>query len=114
MQEPFPGTSFNIGPNSVGHVAIGLTKSNGSQSVTQVVGYYPNASGIYKYHCPSKVVDNGGDLAYDVSISYNVSAADFQSIVNYISTPPTIYDLMDFNCTSFVYTACKAGGITAP
>ncbi|MDB4921833.1 hypothetical protein [Mucilaginibacter sp.] len=114
VQEPFPGTSFNIGPNSVGHVAIGLTKTNGNNSVTQIVGYYPNASGLDKIHAPSKVVNNGGDLEYNVSISYTVSAGQFNQITSYISNPPTHYDLTDFNCTNFVYNACEAGGVTLP
>lgn len=112
--EPFPGTTFNIGPNSVGHTAIGLTKTNGSQSVTQVVGYYPNATGFAKLHAPSKIVDNGGDLNYDVSISFTVTADNFKKVLNYISDPPTTYDLITFNCTDFAYFACDAGGITIP
>jgi hypothetical protein len=113
VQEPFPGTSFNIGPNSVGHVAIGLTKSNGSQSITQVVGYYPDATGASKFHCSSKIVDNS-NLDYNVSISYTITAGNFRSISNYIANPPGTYDLMDFNCTNFVYNACKTGGIILP
>jgi hypothetical protein len=112
--EPWPGTSFNIGPNSVGHVAIGLTKSSGNTSITQVVGYYPNAIGLGKMHAPSKIDDNGGDLNYNVSISYNVSASQFSQIVNYITNPPTTYDVILFNCTDFVYQACDAGGIQLP
>jgi hypothetical protein len=114
VQEPWPGTSFDIGPNSVGHVAIGLTKSSGSTSITQVVGFYPNATGYSKLHAPSKVVDNGGDLNYNVSISYTVSASQFNQITNYVANPPATYDLNTFNCTNFVYSACQAGGITIP
>lgn len=114
VQEPFPGTTFNIGPNSVGHVAIGLSKTNGNQNITQVVGFYPDATGLDKMHAPSKVVNNGGGLQYNVRISYNVSAADFQKISNYIADPPAIYDLTTFNCTNFVYNACKTGNITLP
>jgi hypothetical protein len=113
VQEPFPGTSFNIGPNSVGHTAIGLTKTNGSSTVTQVVGFYPDASGIAKMHAPSKIVLNNA-LNYNVSITYTVSADDFNKIAGYIANPPGTYDLMDFNCTSFAYYACQAGGITLP
>jgi len=114
VQEPFPGTSFNIGPNSVGHVAIGLTKTNNGTTVTQVVGYYPNATGMSKFSAPSKISDNGGDLAYDVSATYTVIPSEFNQIVNYISNPPTNYNLISFNCTNFVYNACLAGGITLP
>lgn len=114
VQEPFPGTTFNLGPNSVGHAAIGLTKTNGSQSITQVVGFYPDATGLDKMHAPSKVVNNGGDLEYNVSITYNVTADNFQKISNYIASPPATYDLVNFNCTNFVYEACKNGNITLP
>lgn len=113
VQEPFPGTSFNIGPNSVGHVAIGLTKTNGANSVTQVLGYYPDATGLNKLLAPSKIVENS-NLDYNVSITYNVTATSFNLIKNYISNPPALYDLVDFNCTTFVYYACQAGKITLP
>jgi hypothetical protein len=114
VQEPFPGTAFNIGPNSVGHVAIGLTKSNGSQSVTQIVGLYPAATGFAKMHASSKLVNNGGDLDYNVSITYNLNVANFNQIKSYVANPPATYDLFDFNCTNFVYEACKSGGLTLP
>ena len=114
MEEPWPGTSFNIGPNSVGHIAIGLTKTNGSTSITQTVGYYPDASGFAKMHAPSKILDNGCDLNYNSSISYTVSATNFNQIANYIANPPTRYDLVIFNCTNFVVSACQTGGIILP
>jgi hypothetical protein len=114
VQEPWPGTSFDIGPNSVGHVAIGLSKSSGNTSITQVVGFYPNATGYDKLHAPSKIVDNGGDLNYNVSISYTVTASQFSQITNYVANPPATYDLNTFNCTNFVYSACQSGGITLP
>ncbi len=113
VQEPFPGTTFNYGPNSVGHVAIALTKSNGTSSITQIVGFYPNASGASKMHAPSKIVDNSS-LDYNVNINYTVTADNFNAIANYISNPPATYDISDFNCTNFVYNASKAGGITLP
>jgi len=114
VQEPFPGTSFNVGPNSVGHVAIGLTKSYNGTTITQVVGFYPNATGLSKLSAPSKISDNGGDLAYDVSITYNIIPQEFDRIVNYVANPPANYNLMTFNCTNFVFNACQAGGITLP
>ena len=114
VQEPWPGTSFNVGPNSVGHVCIGLTKTNGNTTITQVVGFYPDASGFAKINAPSKVLDNGGDLQYNVSITYAVLPSEFNNIVNYVSHPPVTYDLATFNCTNFVYSACQTGNITLP
>lgn len=113
VQQPWPGTSFAIGPNSVGHTAIGLTKTNGSTSITQVIGFYPNATGLSKLHAPSKIVDNSS-LEFDSSITYNINATQFQQIINYTSTPPATYDLYTFNCTNFVYSACQRGNITLP
>jgi len=113
VQEPWPGTSFNIGANSVGHTAIGLTKSGGGVTITQVVGFYPDAAGFKKLHAPSKIVDNSL-LEYNSSITYTVSAGQFSQIVNYIADPPATYDLNDFNCTNFVYSACGKGGIQLP
>jgi hypothetical protein len=114
VQEPWPGTSFNIGPNSVGHTAIGLSKSGGGSTITQVVGFYPNATGYSKIHAPSKVSSNGGDLQYNASITYNVSATQFSQIANYIANPPGTYDLSSFNCTDFVIGACQSGNISLP
>jgi hypothetical protein len=114
VQEPWPGTSFNMGLNSVGHTAIGLTKTNGTQSVTQVLGFYPDATGLAKIHAPSKIVNNGGDLEYNVSISYTVSAETFKKISDYVANPPATYDLVGFNCTGFVDAACKAGNLILP
>ena len=113
VQEPFPGTSFNIGPNSVGHVAIALSKTSGSQTVTQVLGFYPDATGLAKLHARSKLVNNS-NLDFDVSISYTISAAQFNKIVAYVASPPTAYDVKNFNCTNFVFEACGKGGITLP
>jgi hypothetical protein len=58
VQEPAPGLPFNVGQNSVGHTAIGLTKTYNGQSITQVVGFYPDATGKSKAHAPSKILDN--------------------------------------------------------
>ncbi|QEM02612.1 hypothetical protein DIU31_003420 [Mucilaginibacter rubeus] len=65
-------------------------------------------------HAPSKLVDNGGDLEYNVSITYQVTAENFNRIVNYISNPPATYDITEFNCTSFVNSACLAGNVIIP
>ncbi|RFZ92890.1 hypothetical protein D0C36_15985 [Mucilaginibacter conchicola] len=113
VEEPAPGLPFNLGPNSVGHTAIGLTKTYKGQSITQVVGFYPDASGKDKMHAPSKILDNT-DLEYNVSITYSVIASDFSKIAAFISRPPATYDLTEYNCTSFAYNACLAGGIKLP
>jgi len=113
VQEAFPGTSFNMGPNSFGHVALALTKSNGSQSITQVIGFYPTGSGTAKFNSPSQILNNGG-VEYNISATYTLTAAKFTQVLAYINNPPTQYDAENFNCTNFAFEAMKAGGINLP
>ncbi|UKT65061.1 hypothetical protein [Pedobacter mucosus] len=111
--EPQPGTSFNVGQNSFGHVAISLSKTSGETTITQTVGFYPTGSGLDKLSSRSQIKDNG-DLEYDVSSTYFVTAESFQKVINYVSNPPTNYDFIDFNCSAFVYGAGQAGAIPIP
>ncbi|MES2457902.1 MAG: hypothetical protein V4594_20250 [Bacteroidota bacterium] len=114
VQEPFPGTSFNIGPNSVGHVAMELTVTSGNQSISQVVGFYPQAtSGTQRMSGPSRIVDNS-DLEYNVSATFYVSQGNFHKITNFITNAPDGYDFLTYNCTAFVYNAATLGGIDIP
>ncbi|MGY3055536.1 hypothetical protein ACVWYG_003757 [Pedobacter sp. UYEF25] len=111
--EPFPGTSFNVGPNSFGHVAISLTKTSGSTSITQTIGFYPTGVGVQKLSSNSQILDNG-DLTYNISATYAVSANNFQKVINYLSNPPSRYDFTDYNCSAFVYGAGLAGNVPIP
>jgi len=113
VQEPFPGTTFNYGPNSVGHTAIGLTATGNGQSITQVMGFYPDASGLAKMHAPGKLADNS-QLDYNVSITYNVNAVQFANLINYLNSPLPDYDLIDMNCTGYAEAACHYAGIPLP
>lgn len=111
--EPWPGTTFNVGPNSFGHVAISLTKTNGNLSITQTIGFYPTGVGIQKLYSKSQILDNG-DLKYDISGRYNVSGESFQKIIDYLSKPPTDYDFTENNCSAFVYNAGLIGSVPIP
>lgn len=111
--EPLPGTSFNIGPNSFGHVAISLTKSAGNTTITQTIGFYPTGTGLNRLSSKAQILNNGFDH-YDISSTYFVSAESFQNVIDYISNPPTNYHFTDFNCSAFVYNAAKAGGVPIP
>jgi hypothetical protein len=113
VQEPQPGLPFNFGVNSVGHTAISLTKSNGGQTITQTVGFYPVSTKLAATGTTAKVVDNT-NLSYTVSISYDVLPFEFNAIANFIANPPSTYNLYTYNCTNFVYDACKQGDITLP
>jgi hypothetical protein len=111
--EPQPGTSFNVGQNGFGHVALQLTKSSQGQVITQNIGFYPTGSGLDKLVSKSRMIDNGG-LEYTMSATYSPNAQDFQKLIDYISSPPADYHYTDFNCAAFVYQAGKAGNIPIP
>ncbi|MGM9475251.1 hypothetical protein ACS5PU_02430 [Pedobacter sp. GSP4] len=111
--EPQPGTSFNVGLNSFGHVAISLTKTNGPNSVTQTVGFYPTGTGLDKLVSKSQIIDNGFDT-YNISSTYYVTEESFRNVINYISNPPKNYHFSDYNCSAFVFGAGQAGGIPIP
>jgi hypothetical protein len=111
--EPQPGTSFNVGQNSFGHVAIQLTKASQDQVITQTIGFYPTGSGLDKLISKSRMIDNGG-LEYTMSSSFYTDASSFQKVIDYISAPPENYHFTDFNCAGFVYQAGKAGNLPIP
>ncbi len=111
--EPLPGTSFNAGPNSFGHVAIQLTKQKGEQHITQVMGYYGSGTGLSKLVSPSTIKDNS-DINYHLSASYFVDVANFQKILEYVASPNPNYHFTEFNCAKFAYQAAQAGGIALP
>jgi hypothetical protein len=111
--EPQPGTSFNVGVNSFGHVAISLSKTSGSTTLTQTIGFYPTGTGLEKLSSKSQILDNGF-VEYDISSTYYVSGESFQKVVDYISNPPQNYHFTDYNCSAFVYGAGQAGGLPIP
>jgi hypothetical protein len=111
--EPQPGTSFNVGANSFGHVAISLTKTSGDKTVTQTVGFYPTGNGLDKLSSKSQIIDNG-DMEYNVGATYYVTGENFQKVIDYVSNPPKNYHFTDYNCAAFVYGAGEAGGIPIP
>lgn len=111
--EPQPGTSFNVGSNSFGHVAISLIKTSGSTTITQTIGLYPTGTGMDKLSSKSQIIDNGFD-AYNVSSTYYVSGESFKKVIDYVSNPPKNYHFTEYNCSAFVYGAGQAGGISIP
>jgi hypothetical protein len=113
VQEADPGTPNPHGENFVGHVALSLTKTaaNG-QSITQVVGFYPSSrSNVLSQ---GEIHDNGAEMDYNVSATFSVDGDSFRNIIEYIGGQTPMYDLFDFNCSSFVYYACMTGGIQLP
>ncbi len=88
-----------------GHVFLTITKTNGTQSVTQSFGFYPKIAwlSISMAAVASKIVDDRGH-EYNASITMdNISQLDFLSIKNLsLSLANSMsYDLDNYNCTNY-------------
>ncbi len=101
---------FNLTHKSPGHTFLTLTKTNGTQSISQTVGFYPigsggnpinpNATGGFK---------NNGDPPhqYNAAINaYNVTASQFSMVMNnLLSHENDTYNIFDNNCTTIALNA---------
>jgi hypothetical protein len=111
--EPLPGTSFNVGPNSFGHVAIQLTKAGSGQLITQTIGYYPTGTGFDKLVSTSTMKDNS-DIEYNVSATYYTTADNFKKMTDFIAKPSPNYHYTQNNCATFAYGAAMAANLPVP
>jgi hypothetical protein len=123
VQEPVPGSNLNASTNfDVGHTCIGFSKTdmgNPSSSITQVVGYYPQTG--FKAVIPpfpsvnAEVHDNGGDTRYTVSITYEVTPAQFQEALNAANhLSRESYNLVNNNCTDYIFNIINRAGLSIP
>lgn len=92
---------------SGGHAFLTLTKSNGSNSVTQVFGFYPKytvkaatLAGV------TSAIKDDSEHEINASISLNVSSSNFDDLITYISNHSSDdYNLTGYNCTDFALEA---------
>ena len=100
-----PGKFFDWTNGSPGHTFLKLTKTNGSQSMQQNIGFYP-VTGWKNILTPaptdSKFVDNAGH-EFNASLSMNLTPEKFQSTLTHILYLSHFikYDIDDYNCTDF-------------
>jgi hypothetical protein len=106
------GTSQSTGEFGPGHVFMKLTKFNGSQTVSQVFGFYP-ANGLKSASMnavPSKMVDDGNAQGtqheFNASLSMgNWNGTEFGQLIQQIrNNSSRQYELDQFNCANFVAT----------
>gem|GEM_PF-6096719 len=127
VQEPMAGSgtsssSYPSGPINVGHVCIGLTKTDKNDPglfVNQVIGWYPQGTPVFGPVPPRFVNNASGDpegFTYTTSISYDVDAGQFaRTLYGIASLTDGHYSLANFNCTTFAFAALEcAGGLSIP
>lgn len=109
-----PNAFFDIDAQSPGHVFLSLSKSNGSQHVTQNIGFYP-ASG-YKafalFLSSGKLVNNAGH-EFNASLSMEISPAQLSAMLNQmLQSSSYSYDVELNNCTDWALSVFNLGRTT--
>jgi hypothetical protein len=100
-----PSKFFDWSNGSPGHTFIQLRKSNGSQSVSQNIGFYPKTgwkTTLTPAPLAGKWVDNQGH-EFNASYKINLTAAQVQAAVTRILYLSHFvqYDIDDYNCTDW-------------
>lgn len=103
----FPDFAFNTN-FSPGHSFLTLTKTNGSQSISQSLGFYPSVQSLNP--SPGEFHDNGiltRGHEYNASITLNnVGAGNFTTVISkLLSHVGNTYNLGTNNCTHVVVDA---------
>lgn len=99
-----PTKLFNWNTQAPGHVFLELKKSNGTQSVQQSIGFYPQANWkniLSADPVTSKMVNDGGH-EFNASLKMTVTPFSLRSAITRIKELSTMkYDMDEFNCTDF-------------
>lgn len=100
-----PSVGLNIWNGNTGHCFLQLNKTNGSQSVTQIIGFTAQSAGKAIINAdafvPSKLVDNAGHK-YNCSIKMNLSAAGMNTIIEQIKLLSDMpYSIVNYDCLDF-------------
>ncbi|WP_128547339.1 hypothetical protein [Larkinella soli] len=121
VDEPYPssGSSVTFGGDS-GHTWVGFEKVHKKTGLitTRTIGFYPapdfNTFLVVRGGVKSAIRDNSSHYA-DVSISYDVTALQFENAVYEARGSATrSYSLENYNCTNYAYDICKAANLTIP
>lgn len=105
-----PSYMFNPTTKSPGHSFIQLRKTDGTNSVQQNIGFYPNVDlkSLTRLSVDSKVVDNEGH-EYNASLAMNVNATQFQAALDKMqSIAGNDYNIEKWNCTDFALSIFNA------
>ncbi|MBN8832945.1 MAG: hypothetical protein ABS68_07940 [Niastella sp. SCN 39-18] len=95
---------------SPGHTFLTLTKTNGTQSISQSVGFYPIGSGGNPFN-PNATggFKNNGDPKHEYNASIqanNISASQFSFVMtNLLNHENDTYNIYTNNCTSVALNA---------
>jgi len=98
-----PNAFYNFSTGSPGHAFITIKKSNGSQRVTQNIGFYPKSNYKSVTYAPTagKLVDNGGH-EFNASLKMNLTPAQLSTVLIRMQQLSNLnYDVDEYNCTDW-------------
>jgi hypothetical protein len=100
-----PNVFFDWGNGSPGHTFLQFTKTNGSISVQQNIGFYPDQgwkTGLTPAPVKGKFVDNASH-EFNASLAMPLSPEKFQTALTRLAYLARFvqYDIDDYNCTDF-------------
>lgn len=116
-----PRKLFDIGTMAPGHTFIEITKTNGTQRVSQKIGFYPKTRikpALTDAPVEGKFVDNEGH-EFNASFKMNLSADNLQRVLNEIRYLARFikYDIDEYNCTDFaldIFNAARTNKLLIP
>lgn len=108
-----PNKIFNYTSRSPGHTFLNIRKSNGTQSVSQNIGFYPKAG--WKSILTSAPIDgkfvNNSQHEFNCGFKINITPAQLQAaIMEMLRTRSNKYDIDNYNCTDWAMDVFNAAG----
>ena len=112
-----PAQVFNPFSGATGHVFLELIKTNGSQTITQNVGFTatkPMTAMLSNASVAGKMVDNAGHK-YNAILLMQVNNAQFKMALTQLTLlAPGNYDIVNFNCVDFALRVVNSFRISTP
>ncbi len=94
-----------------GHTFVTITKTNGTNTVSETFGFYPKSSMKASIQVPTKsmMVDNQGH-DYNASLAITINATQFTSMINTaITKAQRDYNMTGYNCTNYALDVFNQG-----
>jgi len=112
-----PSIGLNIWSGNTGHCFLQLTKTNGAQSVTQIIGFTAESPGAAIMNTDAfvagKTVDNAGHK-YDCAITMNLSSYGFNTVIDKMKALSSVmpYSVVNYDCLDYgleVFNSVRPG-----
>jgi len=104
-EESDPSVNLNIFTGNTGHCFLQLQKTNGTQSVKQIIGFTAQSAGKAILNAdafvPGKTVDNAGHK-YNCAITMYLTAAGFNTVIEKMKSLSDMpYSIVYYDCLDY-------------